>query len=169
MQPGTPKSLPFDCQGLLATFKQKSSGANVPDGTSNKIAFRRRGGCNKGTEGTANVWTQLLLGRAANGIPHRDFPGNKPWPEWQLLKLPAVWTERQLAGSTHAGGVVTWPLVTASSPRDQRHTMSFLPLDYLCRKHRMAGSNLCSNSSSLTGPEDQGAPSPQCWRDRVTL
>jgi len=121
-----------DCHGVFGYAKQKTSVANLADGTSNTIAFAEAaGGLQGNTTGTGNVWTNFSWGGgqwwSAFGICPSSSNGN-------CSKDPAgLGLSVQLAGSTHAGGVCNMAFGDGSV-RGIASSIDFLSLSYLAGK-----------------------------------
>jgi len=126
-----------DCHGLFGYYKQKSSIANVPDGTSNTIAFAEAaGGLQGNVTGTGNVWTNFSW---AGGVWYSAY-GICPSPAGgsncpNLATNPgSLGLSVQLAGSVHAGNVCQMAFGDGSVRGVNVKSIDFLSLDYLAGK-----------------------------------
>jgi prepilin-type N-terminal cleavage/methylation domain-containing protein/prepilin-type processing-associated H-X9-DG protein len=136
--PDVTGTVAVDCHGLFGYQKQKSSVANVPDGTSNTIAFAEAaGGLQGGINGNA-VWTNFSW---AGGVWYSAYgicPGNNPNVNGNCLNPQtnpgSLGLHVQLAGSAHTGGICNMAFGDGSVRAINAPNMNFLPLDYLAGK-----------------------------------
>jgi len=121
-----------DCHGMFGYQKQRTSVANIPDGTSNTIAFAEAaGGPQNNVAGTAPVWTNFSW---AGGVWYSAY-GICPSPAGgSNCPTTGLRLSVQLAGSAHAGGICQMVFGDGSVRSVAVGSMDFLSLDYLAGK-----------------------------------